>query len=117
MYKLNKSEILRDNHDFNSVYTKGRAYVNKNLVLHVLNDSHYNGKVGFAAGKKLGCAVVRNRVKRLLRETYRLCKKNLRRDRAIILMGRKNLVDAKLDVAMKSFMELCKKAKLEVADD
>ena len=117
MYELNKSEILRDNRDFNSVYTKGRAYVNKNLVLHVLNDSRYNGKVGFAAGKKLGCSVVRNRVKRLLRETYRLCKKNLRRDRAIILMGRKNLVDAKLDVAMKSFMELCKKAKLEVADD
>ncbi|MBQ6975359.1 MAG: ribonuclease P protein component [Selenomonadaceae bacterium] len=117
MYELNKNEILRDNRDFNAVYTKGRSYVNKNLVLHVLNDERYNGKVGFAAGKKLGCAVVRNRVKRLLRETYRLCKKNLRRDRAIILMGRKNLVDAKLDTVMKSFRELIKKAKLEVADD
>ena len=80
MYELNKNEILRDNRDFNAVYTKGRSYVNKNLVLHVLNDERYNGKVGFAAGKKLGCAVVRNRVKRLLRETYRLCKKNLRRE-------------------------------------
>ena len=117
MYELNKSEILRDKRDFNAVYTKGRAYVNKNLVLHVLNDERYNGKVGFAAGKKLGGAVVRNRVKRLLRETYRLSKKNLRKDRAIILMGRKNLVDAKLDVALKAFSELCKKAKLEVADD
>lgn len=116
MYELNKSEILRDKRDFNHVYTKGRSYANKSLVVHVLSDENHNGKVGFAAGKKLGGAVVRNRVKRLLRETYRLCKKNLRKDVAIILMGRKNLVDAKLDVAIKAFRDICKKANLVVSD-
>ncbi|MBQ7198956.1 MAG: ribonuclease P protein component [Selenomonadaceae bacterium] len=115
MFELNKSEILRDKRDFNTVYSKGRSYANKNIVIHVLHDERYNGKVGFAAGKKLGGAVVRNRVKRLLRETYRLCKKNLRSDCALIIMGRKNLVDAKVDVAIKSFRDICKKAKL-VAD-
>lgn len=114
MFELNKSEILRDKRDFNEVYSKGRSYANKNLVIHVLNDERYNGKVGFAAGKKLGGAVVRNRVKRLLRETYRLCKKNLRSDCALIVMGRKNLIDAKVDVAIKSFRDLCRKAKLAV---
>ena len=113
MFELSKSEILRDKRDFNNVYSKGRSYVNKNLVLYVLDDERYNGKIGFAAGKKLGNAVVRNRVKRLLREAYRLNKKNLRSDRAIILMGRKNLVDAKVDVAIKAFRDICKKAKLE----
>ncbi|MBR5914219.1 MAG: ribonuclease P protein component [Selenomonadaceae bacterium] len=116
MFELNKSEILRDKRDFNAVYSNGRSYVNKDLVLYVLNDERYNGKVGFAAGKKLGCAVVRNRVKRLLREAYRLNKKNLRSDRTIILMGRKSLVDAKVDVAIKAFHNLCKKAKL-ILDD
>ena len=115
MFELNKSEILRDKRDFNAVYSKGRSYANKNIVIHVLHDERYNGKVGFAAGKKLGGAVVRNRVKRLLRETYHLCKKNLRSDCALIIMGRKNLVDAKVDVAIKSFRDICKKAKL-VAD-
>lgn len=113
MFELSKSEILRDKRDFNNVYSKGRSYANKNLVLYVLDDERYNGKIGFAAGKKLGNAVVRNRVKRLLREAYRLNKKNLRSDRAIILMGRKNLVDAKVDVAIKAFRDICKKAKLE----
>lgn len=114
MYELNKSEILRDKRDFNYVYTNGRSYANKNLVVHVLKDERHNGKVGFAAGKKLGGAVVRNRVKRLLREAYRLCKENLRKDVAIILMGRKNLVDAKVDVAIKAFRDICKKAKLVI---
>ncbi|MBQ9486741.1 MAG: ribonuclease P protein component [Selenomonadaceae bacterium] len=112
MFELNKSEILRDKRDFNDVYSKGRSYVSKNIIIHVLDDERHNGKVGFAAGKKLGGAVIRNRVKRLLRETYRLCKKNLRTDRALIIMGRKNLVNAKVDVAIKSFCELCKKANL-----
>ena len=112
MYELNKSEILRDKREFHYVYTNGRSFANKNLVVHVLSDERYNGKVGFAAGKKLGGAVVRNRVKRLLREAYRLCKENLRKDVAFILMGRKNLVDAKVDVAVKALRDICKKAGL-----
>ena len=112
MFELCKEEILRDNCDFNAVYSKGKSFANKNLVIHVLHEEKYNGKVGFAAGKKLGGAVVRNRVKRLLREAYRMCKKNLRSDCALIILGRKNLVDAKVDVAIKSFIELCVKAKL-----
>ncbi|MBQ3452242.1 MAG: ribonuclease P protein component [Selenomonadaceae bacterium] len=39
-----------------------RSFANHALVLLVVNDERYNGKVGFAAGKKLGGAVVRNRV-------------------------------------------------------
>ena len=112
MFELSKEEILRDNREFNEVYSKGKSYVNRNLVIHVLHGERYNGKVGFAAGKKLGNAVVRNRVKRLLREAYRLCKKNLRSDCALVILGRKNLVDAKVDVAIESFIDICKKAKL-----
>ena len=114
MFELKKSEILGDKRDFNEVFTKGRSYVNRNLVIHVLHDERYNGKVGFAAGKKLGGAVVRNRVKRLLREAYRLNKSILRKDCAIILTGRKNLVDAKADVAIKAFRDICRKADLVI---
>ena len=114
MFELNKNEIIGNKKDFNRVYSKGRSYVSRDIVIYVMNDEKCNGKVGFAAGKKLGCAVVRNRVKRLLRETFRLCKKNIRRDCALILVGRKNLTHAKLDTAIKSFQELCRKAKLEL---
>ena len=114
MYELSKSEIIRDKKDFNRVYTKGRSVANRDIVIYILNDERCNGQVGFAAGKKLGCAVIRNRVKRLLRETFRLNKKNIRRDRAIILVGRKSLITAKLDTAIKSFRNLCKRANLEI---
>lgn len=114
MFELNKNEIIGNKKDFSKVYSKGRSYVSRDIVIYVMNYEKCNGKVGFAAGKKLGCAVVRNRVKRLLRETFRLCKKNIRRDCALILVGRKNLTNAKLDSAIKSFRELCRKANLEI---
>ena len=102
----------RNKKDFSRVYSKGRSYAEQNMVIYILNDKKCNGKVGFAAGKKLGCAAVRNRVKRLLRETFRLCKNDINLNCALLLVGRKNLTVAKLDSALKSFKLLCKRAKL-----
>ena len=111
MFGLKKNCVLNKN-DFRKVYSNAHTYADKNIVIYVVKNSQHNGKVGFAAGKKLGCAVVRNRVKRILREAYRLCKPNLRTDFAIILVGRKSLINAKSDVAISSFRGLCKRAKL-----
>ena len=111
MFGLKKNCILNKN-EFSKVYSSARTYADTNLVIYVVKNSSCNGKVGFAAGKKLGCAVVRNRVKRILREAYRLCKPNLRSDCAIILVGRKPLIDAKTKVATESFLGLCKRAKI-----
>ena len=112
MFKLTKREIYRGKHDFNAVHSRGKSFANHALVLLVVNNERYNGKVGFAAGKKLGGAVIRNRVKRLMREAYRLNKNSLRRDCGMILVGRKFLVNAKLKAAEKAFLDLCRRAKL-----
>ena len=112
MFQLSKSEIYRGKHDFNAVHNRGKSFANHALVLLVVKDERYNGKVGFAAGKKLGGAVVRNRVKRLMREAYRRNKNSLRRDCGMILVGRKFLVNAKFKDAQKAFLDICKRAQL-----
>ncbi|GAX89141.1 ribonuclease P protein component [Effusibacillus lacus] len=68
---MNSIHRLKDNRDFQKVFQKGKSFANRYLVLyHAPNQlDHY--RVGFSVSKKVGNAVVRNRVKRYLREAVR----------------------------------------------
>ncbi|SDP46312.1 ribonuclease P protein component [Selenomonas ruminantium] len=102
--------MLKRRNDFQRVYRKGRSLANRYFVLYVFESEELSGRVGFAAGKKLGCAVKRNRVKRLLRESYRLHSPELRPGIALLLVGRQAMLDVKCPVVEKAFLSLGKKA-------
>ncbi len=102
--------MLKERRDFQHVYKKGKTYANHSLVLYVLETEELKGRVGFAAGKKLGCAVVRNRVKRLLRECYRLHQGDIRESLALILVGRKPVTGQSCQETEKAFLALGKRA-------
>ena len=112
MYELPKKMIFRSKQEFNKVYGKGRSYVNHFLIIHVLQSNKIEGKIGFVVGKKIGNAVIRNRIKRMLREAYRLNQHDIQNDVSMILIARKPLIDVKCKVVIKAFKELCYKAKI-----
>ena len=112
MYELPKKFILRKKFEFNKVYSKGRSYTNHGIIIHVMKSDGLNGKIGFAVGKKLGNAVVRNRIKRLLRESYRLCRREIKTNVSMILIARKPLINAKFDEVVRSFKDICNKSKI-----
>ena len=102
--------MLKRRNDFQRVYRKGRSLANRYFVLYVFESEELAGRVGFAAGKKLGCAVKRNRVKRLLRESYRLHQQEMRPGVALLLVGRQAMLDVKCPVVEKAFISLGRKA-------
>ncbi len=114
MYKLSKQNILRKNKEFQCIYQHGKSYANHFIVLYIFSQNRAKSrKVGFAAGKKLGNAVTRNRVKRLLREAYRLNQHKIVNDGLnILLVGRKPMTNVKYNVVEKALINLCAKAKL-----
>ena len=69
---MNFSESLKKNSDFQVVYRRGRSYANKYLVMYVLENSSEGNRLGISVSKKVGNSVVRHRVTRLIRESYRL---------------------------------------------
>lgn len=107
VFRLRKSDKLRKNKHFQAVYKSGKSFANRMLVLYVLPNQSDSRKIGFAAGKRLGNAVIRNRVKRLLRETYRLNQSKLPAGCDYILVGRQPAVGARCQDITASFLKLC----------
>ena len=81
-FGLSKKERIKSKKEFDLVYSEGSTLYSINNVLKArffpeLDSDKYGVKVGFAVHKKLGTAVWRNRLKRLLRTSYRLSKNPL----------------------------------------
>lgn len=68
---MQRANRLRRRNDFAAAYQRGRAWSNELLAVRVLANGLPLSRFGFAVGKRVGKAVVRNRVKRRLREIVR----------------------------------------------
>lgn len=66
------TESLRNNQQFSNVYNNGRSKANKYLIAYILENNTDINRLGIVVSKKVGNSVVRHRVKRLIKESYRL---------------------------------------------
>lgn len=66
------SESLKKNQDFQKVYKNSKSYANKYLVMYILENGLDRNRLGISVSKKVGNSVVRHRLKRLVKESYRL---------------------------------------------
>jgi len=73
---LPKNEIIKKNIEFKTILTRGRQWEGKYIKIFILEAKET--KVGFLVPKKVGNAVIRNRIKRLMRETYRKNRQNIK---------------------------------------
>ena len=76
------------NRDFQVVYQKGKSYANKYLVMYVLNNNTEENRLGISVSKKVGNSVVRHRITRLIRESYRLQESNFQNGFDIVVIAR-----------------------------
>ena len=100
---------LKLNHIFRRLYsTAGQA--NGFLVLYARPNRTGINRVGITAGKKLGKAVVRNRVRRRLREVYRLNEEKFKPGWDIVVVARSRCITASFEKLTDSYLSLAGKA-------
>ena len=66
------AESIKKNDEFKTVYQCGKSYANKYLVMYIKANGTERNRIGISVSKKVGNSVVRHRVTRLVRESYRL---------------------------------------------
>ena len=97
-----KKNVLRKNSEFSAVYNKGKSVGDRYVVLFDrLNGLPYN-RTGFLASKKVGNSVVRNRAKRLMKESYRNIEGSLPEGYDFIIIARNTICGKKCAEVEKS---------------
>ena len=91
---MKKTISIKSSRDFTRAFRKGKSSGDKLLVVYILPNRLDSNKIGISIGKKVGKSVHRNRVKRLLREGYRLIEENLKVGFDIVFMPRQGSKDA-----------------------
>ncbi|MDQ1255709.1 MAG: ribonuclease protein component [Candidatus Hydrogenedentes bacterium] len=70
------------------MYREGRKWVGREFVFYVARGDGQGRKIGYVVSRKVGGAVVRNRIKRYIREIYRTHRSDLAPDAHIVLVAR-----------------------------
>lgn len=109
------STALKLNHIFRRLYaTTGNA--NAFLVLYARKNRTQFNRVGITVGKKLGHAVVRNRIRRRLREVYRLHEVSFTPGWDIVVVARSRAISASFSQLTDAYLSLAGKAGILVKE-
>ena len=105
------SDSLKKNNEFQRVYRKGTSQANRYLVMYVLenHDRHMENRLGISVSKKVGNSVVRHRITRLVRESYRLNESLFKKNLDIVVIARNSANGTNYHEIEKSFMDLARK--------
>ena len=103
---------LKENRVFRRLYAKGRSAVSPTMVLYCRKNGRRENRLGLTTGTKLGHAVVRNRVRRRLREIYRTHEAAFRSGYDIVVVARVRAVYSRYAELERDFLRLAKKLQL-----
>jgi len=83
---------LSGNIEFKKVFLEGKRIESKNLIVFVLKNKYKVNRLGLIVKKEIGKAVVRNKIKRRIREAHRQINRKLFQGYDIIILVKKSVV-------------------------
>ena len=106
------TESLKKNSDFQLVFKNGKSKANKYFIMYVLKNDSDKNSLGISVSKKVGNSVIRHRIKRLVKESYRLHEDLFNSGLNIVVIARKGADELDFYQTEKSLMHLMKLHKI-----
>lgn len=101
---------LKENRQFRRLYARGTSLVSPHMVFYWRKTGGSGSRLGITVSGKLGKAVVRNKIRRRLREIYRTNESALLPGVDLVIVARGRALRAAYGELERSFLKLCKKA-------
>ena len=104
---MKRAVTLKENYEFRRVYHRGKSGVSPFLVVYARPNRGARNRLGITVSAKLGHAVVRNRVRRRLREVFRLAGPAMKQGYDVVLVARSRAVGASYRELETAFRRCC----------
>ena len=79
---------LKKNHEFKRLYNKGKSTASQHVIIYCRRNGRAENRLGVTVSTKIGGAVQRNRIRRRLKEIYRLNEEKLKPGNDIVIVAR-----------------------------
>ena len=109
---MNPAVTVKENYEFRRIYRKGKSAVSPQLVIYCQRNRRGLSRLGVSVSTKLGGAVVRNRVRRRIREIYRLNKPKMVPGYDIIVVARVRAVETGYQKLESTYLRLLRQLNL-----
>ncbi|RNB55622.1 ribonuclease P protein component [Brevibacillus gelatini] len=110
---MHRSHRLKKNEHFQAVFQRGTSVANKQFVLYFAKQEEQAAfRAGISVSKKIGNAVIRNRVKRLIREAVARLESDIPLGLDLVIIARPGVEAMSLDAIEQSLLHVMKRAKV-----
>ena len=114
---MKQTVSLKLNHEFRRLYAKGKSAVSPCLAMYCRKNRLGYNRLGLTVGTKVGHAVVRNRVRRRIRESYRVNEDRFRQGYDIVVVARVRAAHTRYSQLEKSLLSLSDKLGLLLPEE
>jgi len=104
---MKHSVSLKHNYEFRRLYAKGRCAAMPTMAIYIRRHTWPGNRIGITVTNKLGKAVLRNRIRRRLREIYRLDEPRLERGFDMVIVARGRSREASYRQLERDFRRAC----------
>ena len=116
---MKKTEMLKKNYEFKTVLTKGKFFKEKEIEIVILKNNKKRNFLGIAISTKSGKAFQRNKVKRIIRESYTKLENQLTEGNSMVILINKNccIKDMKFSEVLNNMKIIFENAKILKKED
>ena len=113
---MKKTKMLKKNYEFKNVLSKGKYYSGKNIEAFIKDNNKNYNFLGLAISVKTGKAVKRNKIKRLIRENYKILEPQIKDGKSIVFLWKKkvNVENATFDNIKSDMNNIFERSNIKI---
>ncbi|MFX3622545.1 MAG: ribonuclease P protein component [Ectobacillus sp.] len=115
---MKKKNRVKKNEEFQAVFQRGKSSANRQFVLYQLDKPGQGEfRIGLSVSKKIGNAVTRNRIKRMIRQVFTELKESIDSDKDFVIIARKPCVEMTYDELKKSLIHVLRRSGIKAVEN